>query len=358
MNSSINTGDIPNPCLRGHDVVPCYLCPRMVRIDGLLHHLQTFHGETFSSSNNNRTQASTPTTYAPPFVDPPSGSSSAAFGADNPDPASSMQNLIRTLFGIGWDDTAANSSPGQAGGTRTATEGMPPHSRREFHNNTRGPLSLTMSVVRDDGNGQQHVSTELTDENDRRFGSSGITMQTLLQEILSGLGESGPSSYDDNLQLIERMGGSQRVGIENADTVSSLVEGEERERLRNTGGACPICQCEWESVLSNPRGEEITAAADNHGDATSSEDDEDGDIETDEEADGTEEIEPPAEEGCRQRLTNGEHHLRRACCGHIFCDACIQAWFRMSNKCPVCRVNLTDMMSSATAPSTSVTTAR
>lgn len=368
-----------NPSLRGHDVVPCYLCPRMVRIDALLDHLQTFHNESFSPSSS-VPSTSTSARYTPPLFSSPLPSNSdtssqmqnlltslfcryggggvqrrrqpPSFPAeqngtllDDTASTSQMQNLLTSLFGLGRDDVNGDGGGGVQR-TRSSTE-QDGTFHQEFHSN-HGPLSMTLSIIRDHGRPQQP-----RDQSSAEGGNETITsgpsflMQTLLQEIFGG----GGSSYEDNMQLIERMGGSHRVGIQNADAVSSLVNLEERERLRAIGGACPICQCDWEAVLS--RGNDSTSSSE-------AEEDDDDDEEY-EETDGIEAAEAEAQqddnddgddeerERRRRHRPSGEYHLRRACCGHVFCDACIQAWFRVSNKCPVCRVNLVEMSSSSSS---------
>lgn len=115
------------------------------------------------------------------------------------------------------------------------------------------------------------------------------------------------SSYERNLELMERMGLSHEVGVDDVDAVSEVLSAADedfRRRVVTTSSAsseddrCPICLSAFVAVA--------------------------------------------ADEGRDDDRSRSRTPLRRTVCGHVFCDGCIRTWFRMSNKCPVCRVNVSD----------------
>lgn len=190
----------------------------------------------------------------------------------NQDLGSVMRNLIENLVGLRgiWSSPLGSSG---AGTEEERQQQLPLHT--ESTEGMTGPVSMRRIVLGDD--------------------------EVIEFSIFSDPLFDDTSSYERNLSLMEQMGGAHRVGVEDPDTVTSLMSEEETRSVIDEDGVCPICQCSWS---------ETGEGEDDRGERNG---------------------------------RNGAHRipsLRRSVCGHVFCDTCIRPWLRMSNKCPLCRVNL------------------
>ena len=229
--------------MSGHDVVPCYACPVMVRMDAIGPHLQRCHGH----GGRGRSE-------------------------DNNVPANPLSSQVRyspPLFNTHLRDGNSSGGANMLNVNESIPVGLSASTRGDDGNNSSIPFSMTLTIS---GAGYNDDS-------------NGSTIDMLLRNILDG-----DSSYEHNLNLMEQMGHSHVVGIENPDAVSSLLSEDEANVVLRNGGVCPVCQCSWQDVHIPNVG-----------------------------------------------------LLRKSLCGHVFCDSCLRSWFRVSNKCPVCRVNLPEV---------------
>lgn len=103
-------------------------------------------------------------------------------------------------------------------------------------------------------------------------------------EMLAAFDESSFfDNYENNIRLAERVGVVE-VGIDNIDTVSSVIPKEEV----NSDDICTIC--------------------------------------------------------LDKMIDKRNEHVRKLICSHIYCDGCITQWLAKNKKCPVCNVDLEDKL--------------
>lgn len=488
----------PPPALRGHDLVPCYICPNFVRIDRLLHHLQSCHRDEFTSSsqsldtarrdvslgssgyfpgvndttfdsfqdhhsqnvrnshgmrmeleqdeefrtgyatgrrgsrmsetrggeNVNVPQPQPQPQWPPPIPLPTFSRSSHPPPSYAPPLFSSLSSgdtqgaaLLMSLFGSSSRDTTSDTNNGNNNGggdtsLNTPANTGPIDQANDTNTNTHNrnlslPISISMTIVRrddeDGGNGgdpreriitfANNTNTNMNDRIDDDANPPHVSsdMNNVFAYLISslieregGVVDGSGNNYEANMNIMDRMGGGVRIGVSDPDAVSRMLDSDEIEILRSSGGTCAICQCPWDFLLRRTDGchgrgsvgpfniesenenrhiRENGHEDDDYTSTDGSSSDESPYLATTlqvESAFPRSNITPSASNSVHLNVIDTNHAAngpnandvncssppppqaprRVERCGHTFCDACILAWLRLSKYCPVCRVEL------------------
>jgi hypothetical protein len=271
---------------RPHDIVPCYCCHRMLRLDRMAAHLALHFTSVTSDTGTNNNETQRRATYeesgstngnATVRNGPLAGTTATRNPVRSPHLSSLLFPLTRPPF--------------------VAPSADRPEATPSNFEDSPGLAPFVQFLLQGNGNGNGNGGGEIPEAADGALGSflrrilfdGDATGVSLYTEFFS---PNDGDSYETNMNIAERMGGNHVVRIEDPETVSRNMSTEDALAFVNQsgGGACPICQCNWRDEQDN--------------------------------------------------IASSSVRLRTTSCGHTFCDSCIRQWFRLSNRCPVCRVNL------------------
>jgi hypothetical protein len=102
------------------------------------------------------------------------------------------------------------------------------------------------------------------------------------------LGENTIDSYEINLEIQEMTGGNVLVPVKNKEEAYTIIEESDDDEIISNSSSCAIC-------LDKPENKQFV----------------------------------------------------RTTCNHVYCKDCIDKWFEMNSKCPICKKNFNDVESNS-----------